>query len=801
MINRISPSARPWAEFVIGAWLTLSTLLVRGEVRLNEFMARNLGAVVDSYGQNADWIELHNPGSTAVDLGGYGLILQFGSTNRWDFPKGVSVNARGYLVIWCDASRAASTQPGAALNSGQSLSGQGGLVGLVNKSGQTIDSVEYGFQLDDASLGRATDLQWQLQAVPSPGKTNGLTRSTGTVQELRINEWMADPKTGSDWIELFNPNDQPVSLTGCLLTDDPASPVTNAFPIGPLSLIEAGGWVLFIADKKTNSGPDHVSFSLNKRGGALLLSDAKARQIDRIDYGQQTNGISEGRLPDGDTTLVAFRDSVSPDGSNYRPVTNFWVNELLSHTDPPQEDAVEFYNPSAEPIPVGGWFLSNQESNPKKYRLPTDAVIPPYDFLVLYEYQFKGTNNFTFNSAHGDSVILNSADASGKLTGQRLKQDFGAAANGISFGRFPATERVDFVAVRSLTFGVSSPSTTIEFRKGSGAGNTYPLTGPLVISELMYHPPDAWTLAVTNTTTGFEYVELRNITAQPVLLHDPEHTTNTWKLDGEVKFSFPSGVQVPANSMLLIVDFHPKTNLQALAAFREKYPSLPANTLIMGPFEGKLNNGNGKVSLYRPDPTQEPPHPDAGFVPFILVDQVRYSDAAPWPVEADGQGLSLQRQQPNDYGDDVVNWLARVPNPGQPNEIALPDTDHDGMPDIWELEFGFDPENPADASQDADHDGASNWSEYVAGTYPRNSSDYLMFQQISETNGVIEIQFPARAGRTYTVESATVGKTLNWHPLIELGAKTNDWQCLIHNLTSATNSGVLYRIRTPHLTE
>jgi len=36
--------------------------------------------------------------------------------------------------------------------------------------------------------------------------------------------------------------------------------------------------------------------------------------------------------------------------------------------------------------------------------------------------------------------------------------------------------------------------------------------------------------------------------------------------------------------------------------------------------------------LYKPDAPQVPPHPDAGFVPYILVEQIDYLNAAPWPT-------------------------------------------------------------------------------------------------------------------------------------------------------------------------
>ena len=46
------------------------------------------------------------------------------------------------------------------------------------------------------------------------------------------------------------------------------------------------------------------------------------------------------------------------------------------------------------------------------------------------------------------------------------------------------------------------------------------------------------------------------------------------------------------------------------------------------------------------------------LVPRIAVDSVRYNDTAPWPVEADGQGASLQRVDPTAYANDPANWIA-----------------------------------------------------------------------------------------------------------------------------------------------
>jgi len=39
----------------------------------------------------------------------------------------------------------------------------------------------------------------------------------------------------------------------------------------------------------------------------------------------------------------------------------------------------------------------------------------------------------------------------------------------------------------------------------------------------------------------------------------------------------------------------------------------------------------------------------------------------PWPVEADGQGKSLSRIDPQTYGNDPANWPPATPTPGRPN--------------------------------------------------------------------------------------------------------------------------------------
>jgi len=50
---------------------------------------------------------------------------------------------------------------------------------------------------------------------------------------------------------------------------------------------------------------------------------------------------------------------------------------------------------------------------------------------------------------------------------------------------------------------------------------------------------------------------------------------------------------------------------------------------------------------------------------------------------------------------------------------VIADYDHDGMPNAWELQYGLNPLDPADALNDPDGDGLTNIAEYHNGTNPR----------------------------------------------------------------------------------
>src|SRR5205823_915650 len=156
-------------------------------------------------------------------------------------------------------------------------------------------------------------------------------------------------------------------------------------PIRPLSFIAGNGFVQFFADGNVSSGADHVSFSLKKSGEAVGIFSPIGALINGVTFGAQLTGVSQGRLPDGSSTIVSFATTPSPAESNYLPLSNAVVNEALTHTDQPLEDAIELFNTTASAVNVGGWFLSNTKDSLKKYRIADNTMLPGNGFLVFYQ--------------------------------------------------------------------------------------------------------------------------------------------------------------------------------------------------------------------------------------------------------------------------------------------------------------------------------------------------------------------------------------------------------------------------------
>jgi hypothetical protein len=757
-------------------------------VKINEVLARNV-TIRELSGSAPDWVEFYNSGASAVNLAGMSITTVTNNIRAFVFPEGTSIPSQGYTILYFD-----DQTPASGWNTGFGLNGGGDAVYFYDRSGVLVDSVVFGMQLDDKSIGR----------IPSGGTTWALCTPTrqsanaeakiGTATALKINEWMADPASGADWFELYNPQVDPVAIGGLYLTDDLTKPTQSRIP--SLSFLGTGSAAFqkFVADGTPAQGANHVSFKLSKNGSYLALYSG-AGMIDGLHFGIQALGVSQGRVPDGGAYPVSFPKSSTPGSSNYLPLENVLINEVLTHTDPPLEDAIELYNPTTQDILIGGWFLSDSPANWKKFRIPDGTLLPAKGYAVFYENQFGNTNlatAFQLNSSEGDSVYLSSADAAGNLYGYRGEAHLGPAFNGVSFGRLATSMTVDYVPLTRRTFGQDNPATAEQFRTGKGASNAPPIIGPLVINEVMYDPAP---LAGTSTdNTLDEYIELMNIASTNVPLYNVQEPTNTWRIRAAVDFNFSQNVSLPPGGYLLVVGFDPATDAKQLSSFRTRF-NVSEGTPIYGPYTGKLSNNGESIKLEAPDLMQGILHNNTGLVPYVTVDKIEYLDGSPWPTSAKASGYSLQRKDAFLYGNEPTNWVAALPSAGRRNNGAKVDHDGDSLPDDWELLYGLDPFNPADAALDSDGDGFSNYQEFLIGTNPRDPQSAYKIDSAGLDSGNVWLQFNSVPGKGCSVLYLDTLSQTSWNVLTNFPPTGAKAKIDVYDPILKANQTRFYRLR------
>ena len=114
----------------------------------------------------------------------------------------------------------------------------------------------------------------------------------------------------SEWIEIYNPGDKPVDLSGYYLSSSLKNPFQWKIP--PDTIIQPKGFLIFWADK--NDVYNHTNFKL-KPSDQICLVDPYGRTIDRLIYGIKQPDISVGRKPDGAQDWFYF-ETPTPGASN-----------------------------------------------------------------------------------------------------------------------------------------------------------------------------------------------------------------------------------------------------------------------------------------------------------------------------------------------------------------------------------------------------------------------------------------------------------------------------------------------------
>jgi len=152
---------------------------------------------------------------------------------------------------------------------------------------------------------------------------------------VRLSEIVANNKyslkdgygDASDWIELRNPGNTNVNLTGWGLSDDPALPMKWVFPA--TNLPPHSTLIVFASGRATSFDPAgnlHANFNLDKNGGALFLtaSDGLTTVDSLVAYPELGTDLAYGRDLEGNWTFMEPTPGAVNTGATYQG----WLKSL-----------------------------------------------------------------------------------------------------------------------------------------------------------------------------------------------------------------------------------------------------------------------------------------------------------------------------------------------------------------------------------------------------------------------------------------------------------------------------------------
>lgn len=164
--------------------------------------------------------------------------------------------------------------------------------------------------------------------------------------------------------------------------------------------------------------------------------------------------------------------------------------------------------------------------------------------------------------------------------------------------------------------------------------------------------------------------------------------------------------------------------------------------------------------------------------PTLTLDNLKSGDAGEYQAEVTNAGGS------------VLSAVAQltVENPEA-------DTDGDGLSDGWEIQNGFNRNDPTDAAGDPDEDGWTNLQEFIAGTNPRDPKSFLSVE-LRSVGGAIRLNFLAISGKGYSLLFKDRLSDANWQKLRDVPPQATDHQEDIEDLTAGPGER-FYRLVTP----
>ena len=161
---------------------------------ISEFMASNGSTTIDDEDNRSDWIEIHNPGFSAINLEGWALTDDPAHVDVWTFPS-ITLFPNSYLVVF--ASNNDRKNPGAPLHTSFNLNREGEYLALLDPEGNPTTEFAPSFpeQTTDASYGSGVVKANEIVIIPNRAPATALIPTDDTLAR----SWTQPDFDDSDW--------------------------------------------------------------------------------------------------------------------------------------------------------------------------------------------------------------------------------------------------------------------------------------------------------------------------------------------------------------------------------------------------------------------------------------------------------------------------------------------------------------------------------------------------------------------------------------------------------------------------
>ena len=510
-------------------------------VHISEVMTDNK-TCPNGEGVLCDWIEIENTSSEDFSIAGYYLSDEAGK-GKYCFPAGSVVPARGYLVVWCSPDEAGDYAPFALRKAG------GETVCLMNENRTVLDSAVTAACRSGQSLVRGGDGALVPSDTPTPGYPNSETgakawqealaqRSGGTLELSEImssNTLYAAPDGYFyDWIEVHNPSDSPVSLSGYKLSDR-TNKTKYTFPD---EMLGAGEYKIVWCAPGAE-GAEYAPFALASAGGETVVLTAPSGAgsesvelplLEKNTVYARENGewtVSQRPTPGYSNDDAGYEAWLRSDGYENDEI---YITEVMAHnrgtladSDGDLSDWIEIANFGETSVDLAGWYLSDDPDAPDEWKIPP-LTLAPGEYAVIFasgKNRTKGELHTSFSLTDGDTVLLSRGNGAEVCRAAIENAEEGASLAMRPDGSFAMTD-----------FPTPGFENTAEGYAEFCETDTR--TSPLLLWEIVVYEENAP-----------DWVKLKNVSAQPV---DLSGYTLSDKLQEPARDALPAVTLAPGES-------------------------------------------------------------------------------------------------------------------------------------------------------------------------------------------------------------------------------------------------------------